>query len=316
MRTISYEEFTIDVRTARYHGWNAYVRDPCGEFLSAFSRDHEGEVIEAAKDFVDYAIQEELGVQTSLIVAGDTDGFDLSEDDATVWTNVAAQPIYLPAPALTELFVFAADAAPVNIQIQIFGLRGPGAGKPFESVTVSRNLDAVDAQVPVSLADNPGSPSQEDILLVNRMGVVGPAIGEVFITGPGSSGGTPNGNVFGHISPTAPRASGNSGVAAVPHSFEAFLSSIDGGVFEDAVIWVDALFPGSLDTTDGIRTPVKSVISHRFDPPLGLNNPGEDPVGFPAGTTLRLMAHSRRGVGGGPTRVGGFSRFKLRKVPT
>ncbi len=315
MPTIPYREFTIDVRTSRFLGWNAYVTDRCGVFLSSFSRDQEAQVVAAAKDFVDYAIQEDLGMGTFLNISGDTDGIDIGENDSTIWTYVDNQPIYVPAPALTELFVFAADSAPVNAVIGILALRGPGATKPFELFQQDFNLDAVDAQVPVSLAANPGSPSHEDPLLINFIGVFGPPIGEVFITGSGSSGGVPNGNVYSHIAATAPRSLSVVGAAAVPHSFEAFWSTLDVGFFEDGVVWLDALFPESTDTIDSFRVPAKSFVSFRFDSPVGASGDPSSSVGLPAGTTFRLMAHSRKGTGGGPTRAGGFATIKLRKVP-
>lgn len=315
MAKIPYRDFEIDVRSAGYLGFNAYISSPLGVQIETLNDRIGLHALEASKAFIDKFIEENPVAQ--LEAAGDTNGQDIDESPHTVWTYAATQAVYEPLTAVTELFIFAAAAGPTGTLV-VEGTKAPGAAIAHECLTVERTLNGT---TPVSLSAAPGTPTAEDLFNIRDLGPKTPADVvpggvEIFITGPGSSGGVPSGNVYGHLAvgDGVTRNQSQMGIATVPAGFEAAVAGFILGSHEDSDVWLEIIKPGSF-VVQSIRLPLKSA-HERFFPTPRVLGPVENPSRFPPGTFFRLMGAAKKAGGVNQTRLGGDISIPLFKVST
>ena len=318
MAILSYLDYELETYASGYMGWNVEVRDPFGAVAETLSRNLELEAQEAARAFVDRHIKE--NAVAVLRLEGDTNSQNIDEDDHTVWTYAATQPVYLFLDAVTELFINCSDGSQVGKTFQVQGTKGPGAAIPYEEISIDVALDGVDASDPVSLAAVPGAPTVEDIYDIRQIRPLAEADaidpgggGEIFIAAGFTGAGVPTGNVYGHI-PTSTRGRNLSqlGVGTIPAGFESAFGEVFLGAHEDAAVWVEAVIPGQ-SRVDSFRFPMKSGATIIFDPPGGIGPPSA-PARYPSGTRFSLMAHAKTVGGSNQTRVGGTIVMKLYRI--
>jgi hypothetical protein len=201
----------------------------------------------------------------------------------------------------------------------IRGTKSATAAFPFEPITVERTLNGT---TPVSLAETPGAPTPDDIFSIRSIlpkapADVVPGGVEVFITGPGSGGGVPAGDVYGHLAVMdgVTRTETHMGVAVIPGGFEAGTSGFTLGAHEDATGWLDVISPAGLKESS-FHLPIKAGAERAFDVPRFAAEPAESPVRYPAGTFFRLMGSAKKTGGANTTRLGGSVSIPLFEVAT
>lgn len=311
MAHFDYKRYSIETKAGGRLGFNVYIKNPAGRSVETLHGSVELDVVEAARAFVDHDIEE--NPLTRLQASGDTNDMDIDEDPNTVWTYASVQPVYQGLSAVTELFVWATDPAQAGT-LKFNGTKSPDAAIPHEEVCFNRTLVG---QNPVSLAVTEGDPTVEDLYDLLDMGPVTSSdvvtAGEIFVTGPGSSGGIPVGNVYGHlaVSDGVTRNETSMAVATVPAGFEAQIASFTVGAFEDAVVWLEVDAEGIKFTS--FRYPVKAATERTFSLPQ-ISGSVEEPARYPAGTRIQLMAKAKKAGGANRTRVGGELSLVLFKI--
>lgn len=311
MAIFEYKKYSIETQPGGRLGFNVYVKSPAGQPIETLHGSVEIDVIEAARAFIDHDIEE--NPVAFLHASGDTNDLDITEDPHTVWTYAAQQPVYKNLSAVTELFVWATDPGQSGT-MTIRGTRSPNAAIPHSFISFNRTLNG---QTPVSLAATEGAPTVEDLYDFRDMGPLTAAdvvtAGEIFVTGPGSSGGIPLGDVYGHlaVSDGVTRSETCMAIATIPAGFEAEIASFKVGVFEDAVVWLEVDAEGI--TLSSFRYPVKQATERIFSLPQ-IFGAVELPSRYPAGSRIRLMAKAKKAGGANRTRAGGELSVSLFKV--